>query len=185
MGRWIASLLLSATLGACHPPSAVRRAPVAPAPRPTEPLTLAASPAPPPPPEPAPVAAPAAYFVGACNVERVGGGALDRGTYVAAFVDGDEPLFPPPPPSGAYRCGGMVHLGQEVTLEATTSGAFEFVRWRKSNLAKYRSDYCPCAGSTEPVCRFVVDEEAIAGHPRAYCGAVWRAADRGAQAVAY
>lgn len=134
--------------------------------------------------QPAPIAreVPGSFFVGGCNVECVGCAAIDAGTYVVGTMAGQtEPLFAgPPSPGAAYSCSAQVPVGQTIVLRAHGSSAFEFVGWRNHQLGA--GDYCPCAGSADPVCAITVDADVAASYGRAYCGARWR--PRGAAVLA-
>lgn len=116
----------------------------------------------------------APFLVGGCNVECVDCASLDSDTYVIGTTAGQvEPLFAGPPfPGDAYRCAAQVPVGETVVLRAHGSSAFEFVGWRNHELGA--ADYCPCAGSADPVCEITVDGDVATRFGRAYCGAMWR-----------
>lgn len=126
----------------------------------------------------------ARLFVAGCNVECTNCTALDSSTFVTgvAASDGRVLFAGPPPGGGPYSCGAQVAVGERVTLSAQGSPLYQFVGWRLFG-AGYPNDYCPCAGSDDPVCEVVVDERA-ARHPRVYCGAMWSRRDRSATAIA-
>lgn len=124
-------------------------------------------------PDPSPAAA--HFKVAGCNVECEGCGAIDSETYVVGRA-GEEGrvLFDGPTSAGAsYSCSNLVSVGEEVVLIPHSSAGFEFARWRLFDATR-RSDYCPCVGSTQPECRFVIDEAIARQYERAYCGAVWK-----------
>ncbi len=115
------------------------------------------------------------FLVAGCNVECAGCGGLDGKTFVVGTLERTgETLFAGPPAAGAaFSCGAAVRYGERVTLRAqSAAGAFVFDRWRLFD--PHSSDYCPCAGSRNPVCRIDVQPHLASRHGRAYCGAVWR-----------
>jgi len=176
--------LALAAVSACVPPP---QAPPPPPPPPPQPIAYTPAPVDAPVdagPAPTMVAqGPVSYMVAGCNVECRGCAALDAATFVLGTTPShDGPLFAGPAHAGdTYSCSASVRSGEEVTLTASAGGGFDFVDWRPFFPGR---DYCPCAGSHDPVCRVRLDPAALRGYQRVYCGAIWQPRGAAAQLAA-
>jgi hypothetical protein len=57
-----------------------------------------------------------------------------------------------------------------VRLFAKSGEGLVLDKWRPFNAG----DYCPCAGTSSPICDVTVTKEIAAKFSRAYCGADWK-----------
>jgi hypothetical protein len=130
------------------------------------------------------------FSVSGCNIECTNCAGLDGQTYVVGTREGAaQPSFAgPSAPGAAYSCTTSVAVGETVTLSAHASPHYEFVRWELFAVVhpgrQWIRDYCPCVGSTHPVCSIVITPDVAAQYERAYCGAIWRQLGADVQVIA-
>jgi hypothetical protein len=123
--------------------------------------------------DPAHVPAPGTYVIAGCNTGckhcALGGKTNVHGVDVKT---GKE-LFPHAnggAGGGGISCSASVPLKTHVRLVAKSDEGLVLETWRPFN----SDDYCPCAGTAQPVCDVVVTEQIAAKYKRVYCGADWK-----------
>jgi hypothetical protein len=116
--------------------------------------------------------APGMYVIAGCNT-ACNGCAIGHSTTVHGVdVASGKELFPHPnmDGGGGISCSAALPLNTHVKLVAKSGDGLVLERWRPFNA----TDYCPCAGTNNPVCDVTVTQEIAAKFTRAYCGADWK-----------
>jgi hypothetical protein len=135
----------------------------------TEEQALVAAPAPP---QSPPTPPPPGYVVAGCNT-GCSGCSIGKSTNVHGVdMKTGKELFPHPNTGegGGTSCSAHMPINSTVRLIAKSGDGLVLEKWRPFNA----DDYCPCAGTNQPVCDVTVTQEIAAKFTRVYCGAEWK-----------
>jgi hypothetical protein len=128
---------------------------------------VAAPQGPAPPPSP-----PSGYMIAGCNT-GCSACSIGKSTNVHGVdVKTGKELFPHPNTGagGGTSCSAYLPINSTVRLIAKSGDGLVLEKWRPFNA----DDYCPCAGTSQPVCDVTVTQEIAAKFTRVYCGAEWK-----------